>query len=232
MLPYVWACFPDYCFKAKGKDQQEVTLIDAKVVLKAFVYSLEQNAALIKTDAQATDNIKHKSATALKISASMMENVQQFLERFIEENKIIVQTPQLRPSAPEVVLAYNLTDLDLFRLMIDIAQQTIPHPSQVLWCDENVTTGDLLYFLQRLRKFTYLPFLIMRVNKLQLEVREKLLEWASNLFLTQEEKKVAPLTLIFTEKLGVEVFSFLRPQEKKQGDFLSEKQLASDESLK
>lgn len=78
-------------------------------------------------------------------------------------------------------------------------------------------------------KFPHLSYSIVHVNALRMSVRESLLKWASALFVESSEKPSTGVTLsifyphvhllifvllgflrlIFTESVGMEVFSFL-----------------------
>jgi hypothetical protein len=135
---------------------------------------------------------------------------------------------ELATKAPEKVSAYNMNDWQIFRLIMELSNDVPPHPSQLLWCDSKITKTTLKYFLQRVRHFTHLPYIIIGVNQLQLSVRERLLDWISGLYVEQEQADMGPLYLVFTEHVGVEVFSFLKDQQKNEANIPSANQLLAN----
>ena len=135
---------------------------------------------------------------------------------------------ELATKAPEKVTAYNFNDWQIFRLIMELSSDVPPHPSQLLWCDNKITKTTLKYFLQRAKNFTHLPYIIIGVNQLQLSVRERLLDWISALYVEQEQGEMGPLYLVFTEHVGVEVFSFLKDQQKNEANIPPVNQLLAN----
>jgi hypothetical protein len=103
LLPFVWACFPDFAFKAKVNNQI-VPMLHAQLVYDCFVNSAQQHEKELK------DAIKQDEASGvcLSIAATMLEKVQQITKDFIKKSNIIAPTPQLPPRAPEVVTVLSV----------------------------------------------------------------------------------------------------------------------------
>ena len=145
-----------------------------------------------------------------------MKEIDDRIQEVADNKQVAIQ--QAKARAPERVTAYNLNDWQIFQLIVELCEAIPPHPSQLLWCDGNITKTTLKNFVQRAKQFPHLPYVIVGVNLLQLSVREQLLNILSNIFVAQEQKTYGPMSLVFTEAIGVEVFTFLKDQQKNEGN--------------
>lgn len=85
---------------------------------------------------------------------------------------------QARPQPPELIIAHKLDDFARFRLLVDL-NDVPPHPGNIISCNSNTTTVDLLAFLGRVEKFSQMQYFVIGVNDLVAAVREALLKWVS-----------------------------------------------------
>eukprot|EP01114_Cavostelium_apophysatum_P014001 TRINITY_DN3512_c0_g1_i9.p1 TRINITY_DN3512_c0_g1~~TRINITY_DN3512_c0_g1_i9.p1 ORF type:complete len:5234 (+),score=1501.00 TRINITY_DN3512_c0_g1_i9:231-15932(+) len=217
LIPYVLACFPDY-HNLKLPDKKP--LISTELVLKS-VQAIKPKADPIlgelfvekeEEDLQLAD----RSREYLEWAAQILAQVERSSTELIDEHDIPV--PKVLPSTPEVVTAYRFDSWKLFELTVDLCNSVAPHPSQILWCGEKTTVLDIENFLNRSKCFQNVSFFVLGVNRLSLLVRDFLLNWTTSLFLSQTQNSLGPLSFVFTEHVGVEIFSFLKIQEKTEAN--------------
>ena len=214
IYPYVSSCFPDYARKHNNKN-----LITSELIFQSYTDAYTINEKDL-------ENSKEIGLNFLKLVTNLIKNVE---EKIVEKtNKLNYPIQDLKAKVPERVTAFDLNDFEIFRLIIELCDDVPPHFSQLLWCNNEINESTLMNFLKRTQHFQHLPYVILGVNKLQLTIREKLLDWISNLFIEEKEKNsmlLGPLYLVFTEHIGVEVFSFLKEQQKNSNNILPVKRM-------
>lgn len=94
----------------------------------------------------------------------------------------------------------------------------IPHPTQILWCSSKTSEAELDNFRKRVELINFQPYFIFEVNKLNPEVRQKLVEWTNSIITFDREKKYGNLYLIFTEQTGIDLFTFLQIEDENVAD--------------
>ena len=86
---------------------------------------------------------------------------------------------------------------------------SVPHPSQYFYCDSSrASIVNLERFLECSRKFSGIPYYLIKVESLTLELREHLIDWLTKL-IASSEMACTNLTLIFYDISGAERYSFI-----------------------
>ena len=83
----------------------------------------------------------------------------------------------------------------------------VPHPSQYFYCDSpQASIANLSRFLECSRKFSFIPYYLIKVESLTLELREHLIEW---LTIISDVGELVNLTLVFYDISRAERYSFI-----------------------
>ena len=133
------------------------------------------------------------------------------LEQY-QDHAAIVRPPSLPIEALHLILASKFSDEALFHLIVSLSEHSAPHPSQILLCYEDMPPEVLQHFIQRIKYFPSISYLLVGVDKLPVDTREMLLRWVSKAVF--KRKQVAHVDMIFLEQRGLEVFEFVQMEEK------------------
>ena len=225
LYPYISCCFPEYTAIQNGN-----TLLSSELIWEVYQETVEMYKKYQQKilDLHPLEQLSQPDFVDLSLIAHIITKIDDQIEELAHKQKYNCQPTQTR--APEKITAYNLSEWEIFRLIYELSEEFPPHPSQLMWCTSTITASYMDYFLQRVKKFE-IPFIIVGVNKLQLAVRERLLNWISALFVDKLQEDVAPLYLVFTEAIGVEVFSFLKDTVKNNENIYGANRITTNKAL-
>jgi hypothetical protein len=81
-------------------------------------------------------------------------------------------------SSGELNAYENIYAYIYFRLLVEL-NEGAPHPVTMMQCSSSVTVADLECFLGRAKRFSFMRYFMVGVNKLHSSVQEALLKWVS-----------------------------------------------------
>ena len=111
-------------------------------------------------------------------SEARLKNLAEFLNALFNDGQELMERqgtidPDQQFLIPLTVDEENL-DITTFNVLIDLLNQRLPSSFQILWCT-TATNEDIKLFFSRIRKFRYLTFLIIDIDKMHHRLREILL---------------------------------------------------------
>ncbi|CAF1142456.1 unnamed protein product, partial [Adineta ricciae] len=113
-----------------------------------------------------------------KFLCELFENNMQLFRHHdnLQHNKqqFHVKLPRLLTNSSQVSLAHDF-DLSTCCILLNIFQNQLPAPYQILWCS-NATKEDIELFFTRIRTFPSLIFAIMNIDKMHHNLREIVLQ--------------------------------------------------------
>lgn len=185
LIPYIKLCFPD------------IVYVNEKMISMAHIMKYNNLSKHLK------DNLNEKNYEELT------EIFGKLLESIYNDNQY-EQVHDKKFGIPIVHKTIEFTPWDLFKLKVRLCNYMIPHPTQILWCSPKTSSAELDKFRNRVESIDYQDYFIFEVNKLNPEVRQKLVEWTNSLVTITEGKNYGNLHLIFTEQTGIDLFTFLK----------------------
>ena len=221
ILPYAQECFPDYAFSIPANDNQANRLPPSNAITVKLIRDV-----LKELKAQPVQKIHQANETTrLKRVGELLK----LLADSLEKNEID-QTITVEPGTPKVIIFTDSpSNSDLFYLAKDLCETDYAPPTVLVtdfallapqFASTNGTNENnlahydnasyLQIVLQRAVKFPNLPCVIMHAERMSFGLRSILLQWLKNV--EDNKVKVAPVTLVFTDKSGADVFVAFRTE--------------------
>jgi len=218
LLPYVSYCFPDIVDLVRVLADNRAYRVNPPTIAQlaqSLVHALESAAP---QDEQ--DTIAH---------LHLVENLLTRINTLYRGNQGARLWSSSGEELPSVVMAFDFDSYHLYRLLVSLFE-AVPHPSQLLLCSESMSVDVVKAFVSRAQSFSSQPFAIVGVNRLSFPARQELQSITTKIFLHSETNhdnddddldgigdpstRKCNLFLVFTDRVAVEMFSFLRGQEK------------------
>jgi len=219
LVPYVSCCFPDVVDLVRVLADTRATRTAPPTVGQIVrAYTRAHTAALPRDE---FDSIAH---------LRLVENLLVRITNVYLNDRGARLWSSGGDEIPSVVTAFDFDGVDLHRLLVSLFEG-VPHPSQLLVCSESTSASAVTSFVARAQTFSSQPFAVVGVNRLSFAARQELQAITTKVYLRSESKndedfddddpdeldpssRRCHLLLIFTDRVAVEMFSFLHVQER------------------
>lgn len=190
--PFLWICFPELLSTHENKSLKTES-----------VYSCLKGAY---------DKIGAKAQVLSQMQ--VLEVVRIF---FTKLNELVLEESYVTHGNQCLIAVYLITGerketratpKNLFVATVKLAEaDPLPHSSCILRCTPTTSESTILRFIRASESFPYLTFQVLEVNSLNIHLRNQLLV---ELVRLDKERSAVKLNLVFTERQGIEPFSFLK----------------------
>ncbi|KAL6077130.1 Replication factor C small subunit [Balamuthia mandrillaris] len=230
LSPFFWACFPDV-LRWEDEDAEkrwrEAVRTTITEEVRGVLSTLEDSKASVT------------AGERLDIAGRALSQLEEEIRVGESDDE-----EEVNGKPPVVVTAYEMDGWEMFRLFITLTTTPI-HPAQVLYCKDNLDLNELHRFLRCVQAFPSAEFFLVGVDALSIRGREALIKWASHQCAVDHHNDDDPFAepkesegrggglvrLIFLQKIGVEVFSFLEKESYDASRVISEVDLRQNHRL-
>lgn len=107
-----------------------------------------------------------------------LKTLANFLQELFHNGDELMQKPRTIDNSQQYLVTLNPIDnkdsnldMNTFCILLNIFNQRLPAPFQILWCS-TATLEDIELFFDRIRTFRYLIFVVMDIDKMNHRLRE------------------------------------------------------------